>query len=126
MALRPSALVTAVPSASQKLTRVLPSPVSPDSSLCQLDAPLFGVCAHGDSRAWCQAPGDSGILGEPAPTSQCLAQDLPLPELVIPLLTAAAFSETAGAAVTHCCCCIADGACSFWKCCLNQLNKGGR
>lgn len=44
MALILSALVMAVPSASQKLTRVLPSPVSPDSSLCQLDAPLFGVC----------------------------------------------------------------------------------
>lgn len=65
----------------------------------------------------------SGILEETAPTSQCLAQDFPLPELeeesaCDTLHTAAAFSEAADA--------LADGAAAFGECFLNQLNKGGR
>lgn len=51
--------------------------------------------------------------GGASPTSQCLAQDLPLPELeeasaCDALLAAAAFSEAAAAAA------LADGARSFW------------
>lgn len=78
MALRPSTLIAAVVSSSQKLALVLLSSVPPRNSLCQLEGALFGVCAHGNSCAWCQAPGEDL---EPAPTCQCLEQDLPLPEM---------------------------------------------
>lgn len=76
----------------------------------------------------------SGILEEPAPTSQCLAQDFPLSELkeerlVIPcsllppsLRLLGLWSPAAAAAAAA----LADGAAAFGECFLNHLNKGGR